>query len=301
MFQLLNIFINILVPVFALILVGYIAGPILKLDARTLSRISYFILTPAFIFDMLSTIKIEASLVLRMTLYILAVHVICALVAFLIARLLRRSADMTAVYVMMAVFGNVANFGLPIVQFALGKDALAPAAIYVVAILTVSFVLSVGAASWARGNGPSALLSVLKTPALLSIIPALLLAWLHIAPPVALSRAVSLLAGALIPVMLVALGVQLAAAGIPRINLDMVLSNVMRLIGAPALAIGLATPFLMTGMERNTAIIQSSMPAAVLVSMIALENDLMPEFVTTAVLFSTLASMVTLTVVLALI
>jgi hypothetical protein len=43
------------------------------------------------------------------------------------------------------------------------------------------------------------------------------------------------------------------------------------------------------------------MPAAVLASIIALENDLLPEFVTTTVLFSTLASIVTLTLVLALI
>ena len=39
------------------------------------------------------------------------------------------------------------------------------------------------------------------------------------------------------------------------------------------------------------------MPAAVLVSIIAFENDLLPEFVTAAVLFSTLASVATLTVV----
>ena len=40
------------------------------------------------------------------------------------------------------------------------------------------------------------------------------------------------------------------------------------------------------------------MPAAVLVSIIALENRLLPEFVTAAVLFSNLASIVTLTIVL---
>ncbi len=41
------------------------------------------------------------------------------------------------------------------------------------------------------------------------------------------------------------------------------------------------------------------MPSAVFCSLIALEYDLAPEFVTTTVLFSTLASALTLTAVLA--
>jgi predicted permease len=43
------------------------------------------------------------------------------------------------------------------------------------------------------------------------------------------------------------------------------------------------------------------MPAAVLTSLIAMEHDLLPDFITTTVLFSTLASAFTLTVVLAII
>ena len=44
---------------------------------------------------------------------------------------------------------------------------------------------------------------------------------------------------------------------------------------------------------------QAAMPAAVLTSIIALEYDLLPDFVTRTVLFSTLASVVTLTLILA--
>jgi predicted permease len=57
----------------------------------------------------------------------------------------------------------------------------------------------------------------------------------------------------------------------------------------------------MTGIERAAAIIQSATPTAVLASIIAIEYELLPEFVATTVLFSTLASVVTLTVILALV
>jgi len=57
----------------------------------------------------------------------------------------------------------------------------------------------------------------------------------------------------------------------------------------------LVIPFGLTGLERGAGILQASMPSAVLASLIALEHDLLPDFVTPAVLLSTLLSLVTLT------
>jgi predicted permease len=101
--------------------------------------------------------------------------------------------------------------------------------------------------------------------------------------------------------MVVALGCQLASAGIPKPDLDMVVASAVRLGGGPILALLLAVPFGISGIERSVGILQASMPAAVLVSILAVENDLLPEFVTAAVLFSTLASVITLTIVVSLI
>jgi hypothetical protein len=60
--ELLSIFGNVLVPVFTLVLLGYLTGPRLRLEARTLSRLAYFILTPAFIFHILSGAQMRLSL-----------------------------------------------------------------------------------------------------------------------------------------------------------------------------------------------------------------------------------------------
>jgi malate permease and related proteins len=76
---------------------------------------------------------------------------------------------------------------------------------------------------------------------------------------------------------------------------------VIRLAVAPALAAVLAAPFALGGVARAAGIVQSAMPAAVLVSIIATEHDIVPGFVTSAVFFSTVCSVVTLTVVLALV
>lgn len=298
--NLFTIVLNILVPVFALVLTGYIAGPRLGLEPRTLTRYAYFILTPAFIFSVLARTHIEAGLVVQMSIYMACVEIGCAVAAFLVARLLRRSPRMTAVYISAAVFGNVGNFGLPIIQFARGEEALGLATIYFLIILVMSFVIGVGAANWQRSGGLAAVLAVAKTPALIVVPPAIFFNWSQIELPLVITRPVDLLAGALIPTMLIGLGVQLASVGIPRPNLDMVVASSIRLIIGPLIAAALSTWFAIGGQARDVGILQSSMPIAILVSIIASEYDMEPAFVTAAVLFSTLASIISLAVVIAL-
>lgn len=295
-----GIFLNVLAPVFLLVLLGYLAGPRLQLEARTLSRFAYFILTPAFVFHVLSQTKIEAGLAGRMIGFISLVYLGSILIAFVVARLLRRPAKMTAAYVMIAAFGNVGNFGLPIIQFAEGPEALGASIVYFLANLVLAFVVCVAAANFSRGFSLSMAAQVLRTPALIALVPALLVNGLGLQIPLVVSRPLELLSNALIPTMLVVLGAQLAAAGLPRIGMDLLVSSAIRLISGPALAFPLAGWFGLGGIERNVGILQSSMPTAVLVSIIAMENDLLPEFVTTTVLFNNLASMISLAIVLAL-
>jgi predicted permease len=298
--QLLNIFLNVLAPVFLLVLLGYLAGPRLQFEARTLSRFAYFILTPAFVFSILSQTRIEANLAGRMIGFITVVYIGSIVIAFVIARLTRRSAKMTAAYVMIAAFGNVGNFGLPIVQFAEGSEALGAATVYFLANLVLAFVVCVAAANFSRGFSLSMAGQVFRTPALIALVPALIVSWANIQLPAVVTRPLDLLAGALIPTMLIVLGAQLAAAGLPRLSCDLLMSSGIRLISGPALAFAVAGWFMLPPLERSVGILQASMPTAVLVSIIAMENDLLPEFVTTTVLFSNVASIATLTIVLAL-
>lgn len=300
--ELLTIFLNVLAPIFSLVVLGYIVGPRLEIHTRSLSRLVYTVLTPAFVFSMLARAELPADVAGRMILYSTTVVLGCALVAFCLARLLRRSAQMTAAYVLSAVFGNVGNFGFPIIQFTFEQDsshALAAATVYFLVILVLSFVIGVAATNWERGGSLGAILAVARTPALLAMPPAVLLNWAQIELPLPVARSVDLLAAALIPVMLLALGMQLASATIPRLNLDMLIVSAVRLVGGAVLATVLAAPFGLTGTERAVGILQSSMPVAVLASMIATETEVLPNFVIATVLFSTLVSVVTLTLLIA--
>ena len=292
------VFLNVVTPVFILVVIGYFVGPRLKIEARSLSRTAYFVFIPAFVFNIISEAKIDSGLALQMLSFILVAQIAVALLGFLVGKALRQSREITAAFVLIATFGNVGNFGLPLIVFRLGETARTYATVYFVATVFISFVICVGVASWARSGGVTAVFSVFKTPALIALIPALVFNITDVEVPIFLSRLSGLLGQAMIPVMLVTLGVQMGEIPKIKINFNVFAASTVRLIGGPVLALLIVPYFGLEGLERSTGILQAAMPAAVLASIIALEYKLLPEFVTTTVLFSTLYSILTLTVIL---
>lgn len=303
MTELFSIFLNVITPVFSLVVMGFVAGPRLNLEARTLSRAVYYLFIPAYVFRAVQLAQVDLTVVARMTLASTLTHLACAALGFGLARLLHRPREVTAAYMLIAIFGNVGNFGLPLLQFRFPNEPQAQtiSTVYFLVILSISFMVGVAAANYAKGGALTAITAVFKIPALLAVPPALLVNVLGWELPPVLTRPLDLLGAAMIPVMIVSLGVQLAGSGRPKITLDVVLASLVRLIGGPVLALLLTAVFGLSGLEWSIGIVQAAMPTAVLASIIALENDLVPDFVITSVLFSTLLSLLTLTFVLSLV
>jgi predicted permease len=301
MSELLAVFINVIMPVFGIVLLGYLLGNRLELKAQTLTRVAYYVFVPAFIFQAISTAEVSFDSALKMLAFIMATHLLAASIAGGIARLLGRSREVIAAFVMIAVFGNVGNYGLAMIQFRLGETAIAPATIYFVAITITAFVVCVGAAGWAHGGSKGALSGLLKTPALWATVPALIVSNSDMVVPLIFSRMIGLLAAAMIPVMLFALGLQLLEQKKVSFSTDVIIASSARLILAPAIAFLVAIPFRLGHIDYASGVLQAAMPTAILVAIISKENNIVPSFVTSVVLFSTLASLVTLTVIMVLI
>ncbi len=296
MTELFFVFLNVILPVFGIVLLGALLGGYLELQARTLTRAAYFVFVPAFIFQAISTADVPLTSVAKMLAFILLTHLLAVLVAGGIGRLLGRSKEMIAAFIMIAAFGNVGNYGLALIQFRLGDNAIPPATIYFVAISISAFVICVGAAGWAHGGRRGAIWKVLKTPALWATVPAVMVSSGGLEVPLMLDRMTGLLADAMIPVMLFALGLQLFEQGKVHLTTDVLLGSGIRLLLTPLLAILVAVPFGLTRIESAAGVLQAAMPVAILVSIIAKENNIVPEFVTSVVVVSTLASVASLSV-----
>ena len=295
MAEILSVFLNVILPVFGIVALGYLVGGRLELQARTLTRAAYYVFVPAFIFQAISRASVPLDNTLKMLCFIIVTHLLAAALAGGIGRALGKPKEMIAAFVMIAAFGNVGNYGLAVIRFRLGDEALAPATIYFVAITVVAFIVCVGAAGWAKGGSKGAVWGVMKTPALWATVPALLVSTTGVTVPLMLSRMIGLLADAMIPVMLFALGLQLLEQQRVSLARDVVLASSIRLLMVPALAFGVAIPFGLGPIENAAGILQAGMPTAILVAIISKENDIVPDFVTSVVVVSTLASLVTLT------
>ncbi len=300
MLEFFAVFLNVILPVFAIVALGYLLGGRLELQARTLTRAAYYVFVPAFIYQAISSADVPLDSTLKMLGFIVVTHLLAAFVAGMIGRVLGKSKEMIAAFVMIAVFGNVGNFGLAVIRFRLGDQALVPASIYFVAISITAFIVCVGAAGWAKGGSEGAIWGVVKTPALLATIPALLVSSSDLTTPLMLTRMIGLLADAMIPVMLFALGLQLLEQRRVSLSKEVLLASGIRLLLAPALAFAVAIPFGLTPLENAAGILQAGMPTAILVAIISKENNIVPSFVTSVVVVSTLASLLTLTLLMVL-
>jgi malate permease and related proteins len=294
MTELFVVFINVILPVFGIVLLGALLGKRLELQARTLTRAAYYIFVPAFIFQSISMAEVPLSSVAKMLSFIILTHLLAVIIAGGIGRVLGRSKETIAAFIMIAAFGNVGNYGLAVIRFRLGDIAVPPATIYFVAISISAFVICVGAAGWAHGGSRGAIWKVLKTPALWATVPAVLVSAGGLEIPLMLNRMIGLLADAMIPVMLFALGLQLLEQGRVHLTSDVLIGSGIRLILTPLLALLVAAPFALTSIESSAGVLQAAMPVAILVAIIAKENDIVPDYVTSVVVVSTLASVVTL-------
>jgi predicted permease len=196
------------------------------------------------------------------------------------------------------VFANSGNYGLPLISFAFGQDALAYASIYYITTALLFNTLGVLIASMGHMNFKQALLGMLRVPTIYAILIALLIIRIGWKIPSPLERTISLLSAGAIPSMLILLGLELQRAQWSKNIRAVSISNVMRLIIGPLIGWSLALLFGLKGTARQAGITEASMPTAVMTTVLATEYQLEPSLVTAIVFTSTILSPLTLTPVL---
>lgn len=293
-----NVLFDVLAPVALLVVLGALSGRRLDIDVGSLSRLSFYVLGPAFVFAVLADAELDGSVVVRLVVAGLAGMAAAILVVAVWARATRATYEVTAATAMTSAYGNVGNAGLAIVGFALGEDALPIAGVLMLTINIGGLVLSVGLA---EGRTRSPLLAVgraLTAPMAVAGGLALLVNVADVELPIVLDRSVGLLADGLIPIMLFTLGLQLVKTGTPTWSGDLGLMLACKLAIAPVVA-GLVAAWLgLDGDFLDAVVIQSAMPPAVFCAVVAIQYDMAPERVTAGVVVGTLMSLVTLPVVL---
>ncbi len=140
---------------------------------------------------------------------------------------------------------------------------------------------------------------LLGTPSIWAVVLAFVFLAAGWTLPLPVQRTVDLFSAACIPTFLIVLGMQLYGRRIRAQATPMAVVSVMRLVVGAGLALVLAGWFGLEGAARQAGVLQTSMPSAVICTIVATEYDVEPDFVTSVVLVTTLLSPLTLTPLLA--
>lgn len=295
---------NIITPVFIVVGVAVILDRRLHIDPRPLSQLVVYLFTPFMVLDGIATSDLTGSETGQIVLVALGVSALTALAGWLVARAIRLDRRLIGVFVLSVTLINAGNYGIPLNQFAFGEAGESRAMIYFVITVAVSNTLGVFLASSGTVSARRALRNVLRVPLPYAVVLGFALNAADVSLPLPLARATEVLGQAAIPAMLTVLGLQLSRASLRLDALRPALAAVgMRLVFSPVMALALVMLLDMSGVTRQVSLVQSAMPTAVIGGVLATEfggrED--AEFVTSVILLSTAFSMVTLSVVLALV
>lgn len=250
---------------------GYVIGVIGLLrasDELVLSRLAFFVATPALMFATVSRADLAALLSPVLLTELIAVA-FTQLVFVLVAKLAwKRTARQATIGALASSYVNAGNLGVPISLYVLGDAALvAPILLFQLLVLTpISFlILDKGARS-----PKAALLLPLRNPLTVASLLGLVLALGGVALPVTVMRPIDLLGGAAVPVALLAYGLSLygsrRAAPTPEedgVGRDIFLAVALKAFAQPAVAYVMARYLLgLDGTQLLAATLFAALPTA---------------------------------------
>ena len=298
---LLTILWKVILPVFIIIALGYLLERRLSLDVRSLSRVTFYALTPCLVFSSMTRSSISGTDIWKIVSFVLLTTLTMGLFSWAVTRALRFGRAMESAFLLATLFTNAGNYGLSVNLFAFGQVGLERAAIFFTVSALLNHSVGVYLASRGQASGLAALCNVFKVPVVYGVLASFVVNLVAITVPEPVAKAVNLLGGASVPLMLLLVGIQLARISLASELKVIGLATFVRLVVAPAVALVLAAWLGLTGVTRQACVTEASMPTAVTTTILATEFEAKPQFVASVVFVSTLASVITLTLLLALI
>jgi len=298
---LLAIFIRVILPVFIMITVGYVAGRFLSFDLKTLSRFGLYVLVPCMVFTAMAHTTVSAAEFGQIVAFNLLTLFLLWGISEVTARALRLDRAAASSFHISILFTNCVNVGFPILLLAYGQAAVERGLIYMIVMQIVLQTFGVYLAARGKANTRAALTRVAQMPGMYAMGLGLLVNAAAVQIPATIFDPLKLIGDSILPFLLVVLGMQLAEVNLRGQWLAASVATIIRLVIAAIVSIVVANLMGLRGVTRQAMILENSMPTAIFGVALAQEFDTAPDLITTVIFISTLASMFTLTVLTAVI
>ena len=294
-------------PFFMVIGLGYGAGRTRFFTPEAtayLTKFVFYFALSAMLFRFSANLSMGDILDWPFVLAYLAGTMVVYLVATLVAMLRCLSVAEAAVEAQCAVIGNVGFLGIPMLVLLLGEPAIGPVMMVLAVDLIVFGSLIVILITGSRGGDLSRApltvgLGLLKNPMIVSIVLGLAVSAMEIPVPGPINEFVVLLGGAATPGALFAIGASLATKSAERVAVAGWLSFCKLVLHPAAVAVAALLFFDIAPYSAGVMIAAAALPVAGNVFMLAQHYGVAPARVSAAILLSTAASIVTVSLVIA--
>jgi len=298
---------NLALPYFGLIFIGFACGKTRGLPESGLAWMNFFLLyvsLPALLFRIMSETPFSElnnpPFLIATTLATVSAFVLAMAAARIIGELSLRKATMAG---LAGAYGNIGYMGPGLALAVLGAKAAAPTALIFCCDSIFLFTIVPLLMALTDREHPSflhaiglAARQIALNPLIMSAVLGALVAALHIPLPTALDRTLLFLQNAAAPTALFVLGVTVALRPFDRVPWEVPGVIAIKLLIHPLIVFGLMLlfgPFAQPW--AATAVLMAALPPALNVFVIARQNSTWIEPASVAVLIGTFASVVTLT------
>ena len=295
-------------PFFALIGLGWAAGRLRFFpEAATewLTRFVFYFALSAMLFRFAATLPLAELFDLRFALAYLSGSGAVYALAAAVARLRCRPLAEAAVEAQCAVIGNTGFLGVPMLVMLLGPGAAAPVLMVLsIDLIVFSSLITLLITASRRGRLSPALLGplvlgLLKNPMVVSMGAGLLWSAGGRPLPGPVDEFMAILGDAATPGALFAIGASLAARSAERLSVALWLSFAKLVLHPAAVAAAALLVFAVEPFAAGVMIAAAALPVAGNVYMLARHYGVAPQRVSASILISTVASLVTVTAVIA--
>jgi len=293
-----EMFISVILPIMIIFAAGFIAQKIFNLDIKSISTTAIYLLFPPLVFRTFYDNPLDLNY-----LYILLYSV--ALTGFLIIMikvigLWRKYPDDKQNALVLSVgFMNNGNYGIPLVIFAYGVGGL----YYIIPIMIIHTIIQVSVGVYYATKGKTSLKSIfgniVKMPMMHAVYLGMIWGIFSLPMHESMYGAINLVADAAVPIVMLALGMQLAEIKVKNIEWELVsLAVFLRLIASPVIALLIVWNLPIDILLKKIMILAAATPTAAVSSMLAIQYDCNPQLVSAITLITTILSMGSILIVL---
>ena len=287
----------IVLPAFLIFGAGFIGQKLLKLDIKSISTMSLYLMLPFLTFDTFYSNELNVEY-FYMFLFTFLLALIMMTLTVLFGFFIKADRTQMSAMLLGTIFPNSGNYGAPVAMFAFGAIGFQYAVIFMVIHAFLMNTIGIFIASYGSEKTTSikdSLMRVIKMPVLYGFLFGVLFQLLHIELPSTIQDGISLVGSASIPTVMLILGMQLAEIKPQKFELKYVNTvTIFRMIISPLLAVGLVNFMPVNDMIKNVYILLAAMPIAANTTLLAVQFNVKPDLTSFTTLVTTLLSLVTI-------